>query len=490
MSLKKNVIANFFGQGWGALMAVAFIPIYIRHLGIEAYGLIGVFTLMQAWLGVFDFGMTPTINREMARFKAGNYTLIGIKNLLRSLEIISLTIGVLLVLLIWMVSEWLASDWLKVEKIPIQDVVLSIILMGAVIGVRFLEGLYRAAIMGLQEQVWLNIVSSISATVRWVGGVIVVIEVSADIISFFLWQGLVSLITVIAFLITLYKFLPETDALPRFCFESIRSVWGFARGMLLTTFLVLVLTQIDKVLLSRLIGLNEFGYYTLAVTVSFGLLQLASPLSQALFPKMTELVQIGDTTNLIATYHKGTQITNSIIVPMGLAMSIYAQEILMLWTSDYELSSRSSHLLSVLTIGTLFNAIMQIPYMLQLAYGWTQLAIKMNIGAIIFLIPVLFVCVPKYGVEAAAWIWLVLNLSYVVLGIHIMHKKLLRKEKWAWYLDDLLAPSFGAFFVVYLSRYFFYAGFSNLSQLVWIVFTVIFASCVAFFITKLAFKNW
>ena len=40
MSLKKNILANCLGQGWSAVMGLAFIPLYIRYLGMEAYGLI------------------------------------------------------------------------------------------------------------------------------------------------------------------------------------------------------------------------------------------------------------------------------------------------------------------------------------------------------------------------------------------------------------------------------------------------------------------
>jgi hypothetical protein len=57
MSLKKNVIANYFGIGWQALMGVAFVPLYIKYLGMEAYGLIGIFAILQAWLVLLDMGM-------------------------------------------------------------------------------------------------------------------------------------------------------------------------------------------------------------------------------------------------------------------------------------------------------------------------------------------------------------------------------------------------------------------------------------------------
>jgi len=52
-------------------IGLAFVPVYIDYLGIEAYGLIGVFAILQAWLALLDFGMTPTLAREMSRFSAG-----------------------------------------------------------------------------------------------------------------------------------------------------------------------------------------------------------------------------------------------------------------------------------------------------------------------------------------------------------------------------------------------------------------------------------
>jgi O-antigen/teichoic acid export membrane protein len=67
MSVKRNIAANYLGQVWTAVMGLAFVPLYIRYLGMEAYGLIGVFAMLQTWLSLLDFGLTPTLTREMAR---------------------------------------------------------------------------------------------------------------------------------------------------------------------------------------------------------------------------------------------------------------------------------------------------------------------------------------------------------------------------------------------------------------------------------------
>src|SRR4030042_4748086 len=112
-TVKKNLIANYFGQGWNALMGLAFVPLYIKYLGVESYGLIGIFAMLQAWMVLLDMGMTPTLSREMARLTGGAHEAQSIRDLLRSIETICFGIAVVIALGIWAASGWFASDWLR-----------------------------------------------------------------------------------------------------------------------------------------------------------------------------------------------------------------------------------------------------------------------------------------------------------------------------------------------------------------------------------------
>jgi O-antigen/teichoic acid export membrane protein len=74
-------------------MGVAFVPLYIKYLGMEAYGLIGIFAILQAWLVLLDMGMKPALGREMARFTAGAHNAQSIRDLLRSIELIGIAVA-------------------------------------------------------------------------------------------------------------------------------------------------------------------------------------------------------------------------------------------------------------------------------------------------------------------------------------------------------------------------------------------------------------
>jgi len=142
--VKKNLIANYFGQGWRVLMSLAFVPIYIRYLGIEAYGLIGICAMLQAWLGLLDMGMRPALGREMARFTGGAHNPQSIREVLRTIELIGIAIAGALALGIWAASGWLASNWIKAERLPVEVVARALSIMGAVTALGFIESIYAS----------------------------------------------------------------------------------------------------------------------------------------------------------------------------------------------------------------------------------------------------------------------------------------------------------------------------------------------------------
>ena len=438
--LKRNLIANYLGEGWAVLMALVFIPLYIKYLGIEAFGLIGLFAVLQAWLSLLDMGMTPTLNREMARFSGGSHSAQSIRDLLRSIEIIALAIATLVGLGIWAASGWLASDWLRAEKLPIDIVAQAFVIMGAVTALRFVEGVYRSCIIGLQRQVQYNIINSSLATLRGLGAVGILIWVSPTIVAFFIWQGLVSILAVGILAGSTYHLLPKAARAGRFSMPALQGIGRFAGGMLGITFLALLLTQVDKILLSRLLSLEYFGYYAFAGLVSGALLNLAYPIQVAYFPRFTELLTKGDSVGLSRTYHQGAQLVTVIIGSAAVVLMIYAHQILQIWTNNGELAQQVAPLVAILALGTLLNGLAGIPYRMQLAHGWTSLAVKINCVAVTVLIPALIWIVPEHGAIGAAWIWVALNSGYILIGMHFMYRRILPNEKWVWYREDILLP--------------------------------------------------
>lgn len=440
MSLKQNVLANYLGQGWRALISLAFIPLYIKYLGIEAYGLIGIFAILQAWLVLLDLGMRPALGREMARFTGGAHDAQSIGDLLRSVETIGMAVAGAVALGIWAASGWLASNWLTAKTLPVGVVAHAFALMGAVAALQFIESIYVSSIAGLQRQVLQNVVASVVTTARALGAVGVLIWISPTIGAFFIWQGVTSLLSAALFAYVVYRALPTAPRAPRFSKVALKGIWRFAAGTLAITALALLLTQIDKIVLSRQLTLEAFALYALAGVAANALYMLVGPISAAVYPRLTEMVARGDEHGLRAAYHRLSQLVTVLMGSATVVLMMFGERVLRLWIADAALAHRVAPLMETLALGTLFNGLMYLPCQVQLAYGWTALTIKVNSVAVAVLVPAILWTVPRYGALGAAWVWVALNAGYLVFNIYFMHRRLLTTEKWRWYGQDILIP--------------------------------------------------
>lgn len=207
------------------------------------------------------------------------------------------------------------------------------------------------------------------------------------------------------------------------------------------TLLSLLLTQIDKLLLSRLLSLEHFAHYALAGVVAGALTTLCVPITAAFHPRFTELASRSDgEAALRVAYHQAAQLVTVLMGGAAAVLIVSGDRVLLLWTQDPALSAVVAPLVAVLALGSLLNGLMWIPYHLQLAHGWTSLTIKVNITAVAVLVPTILWAVPIYGAIGAAWAWVALNAAYVIFVISLIHKRLLRGEKRAWYLQDVAIP--------------------------------------------------
>jgi len=75
-----------------------------------------------------------------------------------------------------------------------------------------------------------------------------------------------------------------------------------------------------------------------------------------------------------------------------------------------------------------------------LAFGWTRLSFFKSLIAVILLVPLIIYLTTRYGATGAAIAWFVLNMGMFFFEIPIMHRRLLRKEKWRWYREDIGIP--------------------------------------------------
>jgi O-antigen/teichoic acid export membrane protein len=440
MTLTANIAVNLGARVWSALMSFAFVPLYIRFMGIEGYGLIGLFVTLQAIFSLLDLGLGLTVNREMGRRGSGVEVRRDARSLLRTLEAVYWVIGAAIGLTIALAAPLIARDWINIRTISLDEATRAIRLMGMAAFVRWPVALYLGALLGMQRQVAANAITAGGATLAGGGAVVVLWLVSPSTNAFFAWQIVAFGCQSAALRVAAWRGLALADHRPRISFGLLRASAGFSAGIMGITLLSLILTQLDKLLLTRLLPLEEFGYYTLAAGIAGLLTAAGAAVETAVFPMLTAAVAQGDHARERELYHKASQGLAVLLMPTAVTVALFSGELLTAYIGDSQVAANTGPLLGLLVIGQACLAAVYMPLSLQLAHGWTSLSFYKNIVAVILFVPLLLLLVPRFGAIGAALAWLALTLSYVLFEVPVMHRRLLQGEQWRWYLTDMGIP--------------------------------------------------
>lgn len=434
--VKKNIIANFLGSAWTGLIALVFIPSYISLMGAEAFALIGLFIALANLLSALDFGISPTLNRELATASVNRET-AKMRNTLRSFEILYLIIILLVIATLMGGSPYLAEFWLQNNRLSTETVEDSLQLMALVIALHLFSNFYSAGLAGLQHQVQANMLNAVMTTLRYAAVVPLLYYISAAPVFFFAWQLLVGLLHVVALALLLWQKILLPSHRPVFQKRLVHKVWKFSAAVSAISIIGLLLAQMDRMFLSRLLSLEDLGYYSVASVIAMGIApRIASPFFTALYPRFTQYFKQSEEDKAISLYHVGCLMLALVLIPVSLFISLYSSELLWLWTHDYKTVEMASLVLSLLALGCLFHGMMYIPYALQLAYAKIKVALAINFISLCVMIPLMLVFYYSYGTIGVALTWLLINIFATLVGVFTVHRYLLKGEYVRWLFHD------------------------------------------------------
>lgn len=466
MRLGLNLLAGLSNSIWTALIGLAVVPFYLKYLGVEAYGLIGFFVTTQALLQFLDMGMAPTINREVARCSASGQ-LKEAGNLLHTLAVVYWGVAGMIAVLISALAPLIAGHWLQSRQLSVQTVSHAVMLMGLVVACRWPIGLYQGALIGAQRLALSSAINMTMTAIAGLGAIAVLAIASPTIEAFFIWQAGVGIVYALTMRAAAWRVI-GTPGKKRFDIGRLKSVWRFAAGMGGIGLTALAFTQLDKLILSKMLGLDEFGHYMLATVVVSGLYLLISPLFNVIYPRFSALVVTGEREKLSEHYRLGTRMLAATLFPVAIVLAFFAEDLLHVWTGDPGIASSVAPVISLLVMGTALNGVMYFPYALQLAYGMTWIPLTINLVLMCLLVPLIVYLARQYGALGGAVAWLVSQVIYVFWGPWLTHRQVLKGMASRWLVRDVGTPLLLSTLICVAGAYAIQAGpFSHHARLLW-----------------------
>ena len=459
-SLKLNILASYASQIYLIIISIAILPVYIKYMGAEAYGLVGFFAMLQGLFSLLDFGLTPTISRQTAQYNAGAETALNFRRLFRALSSIFVVIAVLGGGVLFLLNGYIAKNWLKLENLNIQDVLFCLQIMAICVSLRWMTGLYRGVISGFEQIVWLSIINSIMATLRFPGVLLYMYYFGFTVRSFFIFQLFIAILEFLLLAIKSSLLLPkiESSKLIGWSLKPVKPVLSFALTIAFTSSVWVLFTQLDKFVLSGILSLSDYGYFTLAVLVAGGILQLSAPISSPIMPRMARLEGENQHEQMRQVYLNATQFIAVIVVTAGIVLAGVAKPVLYAWTGDIALATQAAPVLQLYALGNALLALAAFPYYLQYAKGKLFYHFIGNIVSVIILVPAIIWAAKNYGAIGAGWVWFLTQVVYLVFWVSYVHAKIEPNINLIWFKSFLPSLITVSIFVLLTTQWIEYSG--------------------------------
>jgi O-antigen/teichoic acid export membrane protein len=421
--IKRNVLANLFGGGILTILTIVITPFQINILGMEAYGVVGFIATLQVAFTAFDLGLSSTLTKELAADLSLHKR--NSNDLLRTATAIYWFFAIVIGLGIAIFSGDIAR-WFNPETMSSLLLQQSIQIIAIYLALRWPVALYVGILTGMQRMDWLNAVKVAVTSIRLIGGVAVLL-IWRSLPAFLIWTALNAVLEVMAYSYACRRIHPTMPIIPKIVWPAFKRVWRFSASMNALAILTVLIVQFDRLVISKLLTLEQLGIYSLAYSAASIVVAIISAFSTATLPWFSVAHSQGDISNLQRQYVTATRCLLFITGFVVSSFIFFGNFLLAVWVNP-NIATLAHIPLGLLAVGFWASAAVACAYQVSIATGFTRIALRVSsISAPLYFF-LLYALVIEFGVNGAAIAWVLLNIFYVVSIVPVVHSQILKLD--------------------------------------------------------------
>lgn len=410
----RNIVFNYVAAISVALGPVVTIPWYLSALGSMQWGLISFIYLLQVIMGLLDGGMSQALSREFAmRFQPEKKCQKNAASLLVVIEKIYWLFSIIIAVIFIFLARYIATNWLALGA---ENIYLGVnaIYGGAFLFIaQFSGSVYRSVLVGTQYQVLLSKITIFVVVFRHGVGVFIVLF-WPHVEAYLIWQILISSIETGLRRFFAWKIIGVDRKNLKNDVADIVPVLNFSVRMSGAVLMGALSVNMDKIIVSKMLSVDQFGYYAIAVSIAVGVMQLVSPIVQAMHPR---LVVLRNDVFLLKKQNVKFLLSLVLLVFLGwLVYLLFGTYILTRWLGNEAAVVAITPVVNILAIGTTVNTLAEVGYANWIVFGRVGKVAQRNILALLCSVLLLPYLIRNYGLEGAAFSWVINSLIVFIMS--------------------------------------------------------------------------
>jgi O-antigen/teichoic acid export membrane protein len=399
--LARNTLWNLLGYGAPMLVAVFCIPILIRGLGKERFGVLTLAWALIGYASLFDLGLGRALTQLVAK-KLGAGEEREIPSLAWTSLLLMLLLGFAGTVSMMLISPWLVGRGLNVPAELQRETLQSFRLLGLslpfVITTAGLRGLLEA-----HQRFGLISALRIPMGVFTFAGPLLVLPFSKSLVPVVATLVAGRTIAWALHLLVCLRVLPELGRSIAWERSAAGPLLRSGGWMTVTNVVGPLMTTLDRFVIGALVSMTAVAYYATPYEVVTKFLVLPGALMGVMFPAFsTGFAQDRERTALL--YGRSVKSLFLVLFPVMLCMVALAQDGLKLWLG-VEFAQHSFRVLQWLAVGVFINSLAYAPFALMQGAGRPDLTAILHLIELPLYIGLLWWLIVTRGIEGAAIAW-------------------------------------------------------------------------------------
>ncbi len=400
--LARNAVWNVAGSALPMLVGLVSIPILIRAIGTDRFGLLTLAWALIGYFSLFDLGLGRALTKVVAeKIETSDRTEItelfwGSICFLAGLSI--LAAALIAALTPWLVRTLHMPSWMH------EEARYCFYLLAACTPFVIVAAGFRGMLEAFQRFDLVNAVR-IPAGAFMYAGPLLVLPFS---------HGLPAVVIVLVVgragvcLIQLAQCLQLIPDLRRFTpprASVMRPLIHLGSWMTVSNVISPIMANLDRFLIGGMLSVGAAAYYVVPCEMVTRLLVLPVAIVAVLFPEFSASF-VSNPVRTAALFASSLKYVSLILLPILLVVLVFAREGLTVWLGP-SFAGNSFRVLQWLAVGALLNGLAQIPLTLIQGIGRADLAAKLHLLELPLYLVAAYVLIHQYGIVGAAIAWTV-----------------------------------------------------------------------------------
>lgn len=402
MKLVRHTVFNMIGLGAPLLVAVGTIPVLIHELGPSRFGLLTLIWAVVSYFGLFDLGLGRALTQQLAVVFANNeHKKVG--PLVATATVLMAMLGVLAGVLMAAAASWGVG---LIHDVPDRhETINAVYAMASAMPFIVLTSGFRGILEARHAFGIVNLIRLPMGLFTFLGPLAVVLyggQARLDHIAWVLVAGRVIACGVHAYYAL--DVLPSQRSALAWRADLLKPLCISGGWLTVSNIVSPFMGYVDRFVIGAIVSASAVAYYATPHELVTKLWIVPGALTAVLFPAFAAQMA-GRDEQTWALFKKAVHWLFLAMLPMTVALTLFAHELLALWINP-GFADHSAVLLQVFALGVLINCLAHVPFTLIQSAGASRLTALAHLIELPFFLAALWWLTLTHGALGAAIAWL------------------------------------------------------------------------------------